>query len=185
MPFQSLRRRILQSTNKSRNRIILRYNHLRQPIIRQFNMPLIGNKYILRLQLSIYNPFRMQYLNPHNNLCHNPSYNLFCKNTLFSLKIIVDITTRHILHYNVDFVLVLESLANGWEKRILTYFTDTFRLEHIELFYFSLVDDLHRVLMIILFVLREDDISESSSSKIFYRLVILCTTFCLRKRAGL
>ena len=115
----------------------------------------------------------MQNFDSHNNLGHQHLNDVLCKHALFPLQVVVDIPPRHVLHNNVDFALILEGFPDGGEQCVLAYFPDPLALQNVELFYFPLVNYLHCVLVVILFVLRQHYIAEGAAAQVLDGLVVL------------
>lgn len=114
--FKCFRSSILESAHESKNWIIFLNNHFRKSIVCQFYMAFISNQYVLWLQLSVNYSFFMQNLDCYNNFGNKLFYDLFSKNVLFSLQVVIKISIGHILHHKINFVFILESLSNRRKK---------------------------------------------------------------------
>lgn len=77
-----------------------------------------------------------------------------------------------VLHYDVYFALILKGLLYCDEQLHQAYFLYQFALQHIEFFYFSLVDYFHRVLFHGLLLLGQHNIPEGAPPQVLDRLVV-------------
>lgn len=130
-------------------------------------MPIIRHQYILRLELPIYNPIAMQHFHSIYNLCYQLPNHILIELHLLLLQIEIYIPLTEILHNDIDFVLILESLADGGEDGVVADLLYGGALEEVYLADFLLVDYLHCVLTAGLFLLGQDDVAECASAEIF------------------
>ena len=119
----------------------------------------------------------MQNLYSHNYLGNQHADGFFLERKIFSLQVEVYITPWQILHDDVDlvFILVLKGLADGDEELVDADLSDELALEDVKFLDFSLVDDLHGVLIMVFLILGEDDIAESTPAQILDALVTICS----------
>ena len=119
----------------------------------------------------------MQNLYSHNYLGNQHADDFFLERKIFSLQVEVYITPWQILHDDVDlvFILVLKGLADGDEELVDADLSDELALEDVKFLDFSLVDDLHGVLIMVFLILGEDDIAESTPAQILDALVTICS----------
>ena len=96
-------------------------------------MPFVGDQDVFWLQLSVNDPLVMKDLNADNDLGNQHPDDGLSKDVLFAFEVIVNVPLRHVLHHNVNFTLVLESLPDPCEQRMTANFADTLTLENIEL----------------------------------------------------
>ena len=91
-------------------------------------MTIIGNENILWFELSIDDTIIMENLHTINYLSAKLSNNFLSKYDLFLFQIKVYITFVQILHNYVNFILVLEGLADAYQNVFVTYLFNHFTL---------------------------------------------------------
>lgn len=75
MALDDFRSHVLDGANKGRYSLCdsILFLQFSKRVIREFDMTLVSDQNIFRLECSIYNPFLMQILQPCNYLCQNVS----------------------------------------------------------------------------------------------------------------
>lgn len=158
--IDSLRRSILKCSDESREGIFLLEHHSRKTIVSQFNVTVICDQNVLRLQLSVNDSFIVQGFNSCNNFSHQHFNDVLPEHTSFFLQIIINISSWQIFHNNVNFARVLKCLSNSNKKVTLTNLLYDLALKNICFFYFLLFDYFHSVLFACLFVLSQYNITK-------------------------
>lgn len=96
----------------------------------------------------------MQILKSNNNLDKYISDIIFCKMNLFFSKIEIEIPKGKVLHYDIDVIIVLENLFDRRKEGMISQQSNQLTLQYIIFFYLLLINYLHRIALMCLFLLR-------------------------------
>lgn len=88
-----------------------------QPIVREFQVPFWRDQHIFGLEVPIYDVIGMQETNCLDDLGNQLPYQLL-REFLMS-QVVVQIASLHELHYDVDFLLVLENAVDLRQERVV------------------------------------------------------------------